>query len=244
VLVKLLSEKGKKMAQEIITIPLKVPCYLIRCRGGFIMIDTGDSSDRLNLVKALDNAGIKPGDLKLVLLTHGDFDHAGNAAFLQKNYGVKVTMHADDSEMVKRGDQGWNRKAKPDRVTLFGNIIIFISSYIARSGKFDTFIPDLYVEDGYDLSEYGLDAKVIHLPGHSKGSIGILASSGDLFCGDLLMNMFKPDLHFMIDSSLDCDASVEKLKSLKIITVFPGHGKPFPMGPFIKNYRPIQHKPE
>jgi glyoxylase-like metal-dependent hydrolase (beta-lactamase superfamily II) len=141
--------------------------------------------------------------------------------------------------MVKGGDQGWNRKAKPDRVTLFGKIIIFISSHIARSGKFDTFIPDLYVVDGYDLSEYGLDAKVLHLPGHSKGSIGILASSGDLFCGDLLMNMFKPDLHFLIDDLLDCDASVEKLKSLKIKTVFPGHGKPFPMELFLKNYRPI-----
>ena len=32
------------------------------------------------------------------------------------------------------------------------------------------------------------------------------------------------------------NASVERLKSLNIHTVYPGHGKPFPMELFIKNH--------
>ena len=42
-------------------------------------------------------------------------------------------------------------------------------------------VNDLYVEDGYDLSAHGLAAQVVHIPGHSSGSIGVLTAAGDLF---------------------------------------------------------------
>lgn len=227
--------------QEIQTIPLKVPCYLVKVSNGFILIDTGDSSDCTNLEKALGRAGVEPGNLKLILLTHGDFDHAGNAASLQQKYGARIAMHAQDAEMVKRGDQGWNRKAQPDRVTLFGKIIIFVSSQLVKAGSFDQFTPDLILNDGDDLSRFSFEAKVVHLPGHSKGSIGVLTADGDLFCGDLLMNMFKPELHFMIDDMTDCRASIEKLNTFPIKTVYPGHGKPFPLEKFsFKKYGKIE----
>ncbi len=86
-------------------------------------------------------------------------------------------------------------------------------------------------------AEFGFDAKILELPGHSKGSIGVLTGNGDLFCGDLLMNMLKPDTHFMIDDYADFTSSIEKLKKLDIKTVYPGHGKPFPFEQYIKNHR-------
>lgn len=89
-------------------------------------------------------------------------------------------------------------------------------------------------KDGQDLFEYGFGAKVLHLPGHSKGSIGILTNGGDLFCGDLLYNI--AGLNF-IDDLADFHTSIKKLKSLKINTVYPGHGKPFKMVTLIKNIR-------
>jgi hydroxyacylglutathione hydrolase len=53
----------------------------------------------------------------------------------------------------------------------------------------DRFMPDFFVSQGDRLSEYGFDAEGIELPGHSKGSIGLLTEEGDLFCGDLLANV-------------------------------------------------------
>jgi len=102
-----------------------------------------------------------------------------------------------------------------------------------RFGKKERFKPDLYIDEGYDLSEYGLDAKVLHIPGHSKGSIGIL-TGGDLFCGDLFENKDKPVLSSIMDDLSAANASVEKLKKLRIKTVYPGHGKPFSMEHFMK----------
>ena len=84
------------MDQDVITVHLKVPCYLLRNRNGFMMIDTGDASDSAALEKELDHAGVTRENLKLVILTHGDFDHAGNAASLQKKFGAKIAMHAAD----------------------------------------------------------------------------------------------------------------------------------------------------
>jgi hydroxyacylglutathione hydrolase len=222
------------MDQEIKILPLKVPGYLITVRDGFVLIDTSDVSDRQILEKELALAGVKPGNLKLVLLTHGDFDHTGNAAFLQQKYGAKIAMHAQDAGMVTNATMGWNRKTRSDRVTLFGKVIMVIARLFVSNRSFETFTPDVYVEEGQDLAGYGLDAKVIGLPGHSKGSIGILTCAGSLFCGDLLMNMMRPELHFMIDDLPDCSASVEKLKSLSINTVYPGHGKPFLWQKFLK----------
>jgi glyoxylase-like metal-dependent hydrolase (beta-lactamase superfamily II) len=222
------------MDQQIKILPLKVPGYLVTARDGYVLIDTSDVSDRPVLEKELALAGVKPGNLKLVLLTHGDFDHTGNAAFLQQKYGAKIAMHALDEGMVTNANMGWNRKAQPDRVTFFGRLIMAIARLFVSKSGFETFTPDIYVEDGQDLAEYGVDARVIGLPGHSKGSIGVLTSAGSLFCGDLLMNMLRPELHFMIDDLAECSASLEKLKSLPIGTVYPGHGKPFQLQQLLK----------
>jgi len=59
----------------------------------------------------------------------------------------------------------------------------------------------------------------------------------DLFCGDLFESTDKPGLNSIMDDLTTANASVEKLNKLSIKTVYPGHGKPFPMEAFIKNNR-------
>jgi hydroxyacylglutathione hydrolase len=217
------------MPNDLTTISLPLPlgmgrvnCYLLRAGPGFILVDTGGSNGRKELLQALKKAGCQPGLLKLIVITHGDFDHAGNAAYLRQAFGTKILMHNDDLGMVETGDMFYNRQ-KP-------NIILrkLIGLY-ASSGKKDRFTPDLFVEDGYDLSAYGVDAKVFSIPGHSKGSVGILTASGDLFCGDLLVSTKKPGLNSLMDDPPAANFSLQKLASLGAVTVYPGHGEPFPL---------------
>ena len=223
------------MLPEIRTLNLGgVNCYLVKTSAGFLLIDTGFSGKRADLEKELLSAGCKPGDLKLVILTHGDSDHAGNAAYLREKYGTKIAVHSGDAGMVERGDMSWNRKAKPDQISIIFRIMMLLAPLFFRGSKFDTFSPDLTIAEGFDLSEYGFEAQVLHLPGHSKGSIGILTAGGDLFCGDFYYNFFGQPSCLFINDLTDYNASLEKLKSLKITTVYPGHGKPFPMDAFTK----------
>ena len=200
-----------------------VNCYLVAAGDGFVLIDTGLPEKRANLDAELQSAGCRPGKLRLIVLTHGDYDHAGNAAYLRDKYGSKIAMHRDDSGRVERGDWNWNMKPKPDK---FGLLYRAVALFV-KPGPFDAFTPDVYVADNQSLSDYGLDATVLHLPGHTKGSIGILTSDNTPLCGDLMDSMRKPSLEFFIDDMAAARASLARVRSLAVGTVYPGHGKPF-----------------
>jgi glyoxylase-like metal-dependent hydrolase (beta-lactamase superfamily II) len=190
---------------------------------GFVLIDTGLATRRADLERELDRAGCRPGDLRIIVITHGDADHAGNAAHVRGRYGTPIAMHRAEWPAVERGNMLLSR----GRGTLFRRLIGGLLFRFAGLGKSDRFEPDLQLEDGYDLSGHGLDATVLHLPGHSRGSIGVLTADGDLFCGDLLTNLGEPRLNSLVDDRSDLDASLDRLRSLEIRTVYPGHGEPF-----------------
>ncbi len=94
-------------------------------------------------------------------------------------------------------------------------------------GKADRFTPDALLGDGAGLTEFGLGAQILSTPGHSSGSIGILCADGSFFCGDLLDNTKLPALNAIIDDRETAIRSARRLRSLKITTIYPGHGQPF-----------------
>lgn len=204
---------------------ISVNCYLVKNGGSFFLIDTATSGQRSAVAAALDRAGCRAGDLKLIVLTHGDFDHCGSAAYLRREFGGLIAMHADDAGMVERGDMLWNRKTPPLPVKALMGLLF-------RLDEADHFTPNFYIKEGDDFSPYGFDARVIELPGHSKGNIGLLTADGDLFCGDLLGNTGKPAVWSLVDDPAAMRASVEKLDRFDIQTVYPGHGQPFTMAQF------------
>jgi len=206
-----------------------VNVYLLKSENRYFLIDTGIANRRAQLEKALQGAGCLPGDLPLIIMTHGHLDHVGNTAYLRDKYGAKVAMHKDDYGMVESGDMFVDTgKGVVVRLVGFLMKILGLSSY-------EKFSPDMYLGDNQDLTPYGLDARIIHIPGHSKGSIGVLTADGDFFCGDLLINTDKPAVNTLIDDSAEMDASAQRLRTLKIRTVYPGHGKPFQMQQLIEN---------
>ena len=218
------------MPQTIKTITSSgVNCYLVTTgESGFTLIDSGLSLGRTRLVKELENTGCLPGNLRLILITHADSDHTGNAAFLRREYGAKIALHPAEARAAQSGNLLDSRKSQ----TLLTRLIISLF----KPPESDRFAPDLAVEDGQDLSAYGLKARVVHLPGHTAGSIGILTIQGDLFCGDMLMAR-KDGLRFGYGNPLDYKDSLEKLKNLEITTFYPGHGRPFSMEDFLRFYQ-------
>jgi hydroxyacylglutathione hydrolase len=220
------------MALEIIpiTVPLlprvTVNCYLVKTDGGFILVDTAAPGNRRAVEQALAKAGCQPGGLKLIALTHGDYDHCGNAAHLRQRFGAPVALHAGDLGMVEHGDMFWSRK-RPN--FLVGALMRLLTNL----PEADRFTPEVYLKEGDNLAEYGFPAEVIELPGHSQGSVGLLTAEGDLFCGDLLTNQGKPAIGSIMDDLVAAQASVEKLRGRAIRTVYPGHGAPFVMAAFL-----------
>ncbi len=210
------------MASEIKIIAAMANCYLVSASGGnFVLIDTGVSYFRPTVERALLSAGCRPGNLNLIILTHGDMDHSGNGAYLRRKFGTQIAMHQDDAGMVENGDMSWNRKTSQAIRFMFNLPLV-------RLSKSNRFTPDIYLADGQDLSNHGWPGtKVFNLPGHSKGSLCLLTSQGELFCGDLLINNSIPSLNSIIDDRAAATASLKRLKGMSIETVYPGHGRPF-----------------
>jgi hydroxyacylglutathione hydrolase len=229
------------MKQEIIRIDLEgVNCYLGKAGDSFILFDTGGhtimdkqfSNRRETLERELEKAGCKPGNLKLVVLTHGDNDHTANAAFIRDKYTTKIAMHAGDVELVENPVIEKVMESFRYKSLIYKVVFVFMKKLIQRVSlkmlvNFERFTPDVYVDEGYSLQEYGFEAKVLHIPGHTAGSIGVLTANGDLIAGDTFTNMSKPDFAPNAYDFKILAASVDRLKAMDIKTVHPGHGTPF-----------------
>jgi glyoxylase-like metal-dependent hydrolase (beta-lactamase superfamily II) len=199
-----------------------VNAFLVKVNQGFILIDTGLSMHWEKLDGELVSAGCFPDKLKLIILTHGDFDHTGNCVKLREKYKCRIAMHKEDSIMVEKG-----LTLKRNTKTLQSMVFSVIRRLFRKKFTFDKFIPDIYLTDGQSLNEYGFNAKVVHIPGHTKGSIGILTGDGNLFAGDTFTNRRKPEVANYIENSLDLENSTERLKKMNIKMIYPGHGNPF-----------------
>jgi hydroxyacylglutathione hydrolase len=205
-----------------------VSCYLVKTGDGFFMVDAGVPFFRDALKKTLKAAGCKKGNLKFVVITHGDFDHTGSARYLQEKYGAKVIAHKLEAKAIEKGDMTSNRKRKLGRI--FKTYLLLFKVLILSRVK-----PDKYIDGDFNLAEYGIAAKIVAVPGHSVGSIGVITEDGHFFCGDLLNNTgAAPRKNPLMDDESAMDASIARLKKLNVRKIYPGHGKPFTLDEFLK----------
>ena len=198
-----------------------VNAYLLKTSTGFVLVDTGVRKQRTVLLEKLGEHGCEAGALDLVVITHGDFDHIGSAAYLRATFGAPIAMHPGDADMAAGGDMFAGR-------TRGNRLIRAIASLIFRLPREDRFEPDIMIDEGFDLAGYGLEgSEVLLLRGHSAGSVALLLADGSLISGDVLENRKRPRLGSIMDDVATARASLQRLRTMKIGTVYPGHGRPF-----------------
>jgi len=213
------------MADQIEVVDLgMVNAYLLKAGDGFVLVDTGLPTKWDPLVSHLKASGALPDKLKLVVITHGDLDHTGGAARLQKEYNARVAIHPADADQVEKGAMLEREMTNP----VF-KVIMKLRRLRMRGSMpaYPTFTPDVLLSDGESLEPYGVDATILHLPGHTPGSIALLFPNGDIIAGDTVSNMIRPGTSPFVHDRQAMAASLDKLKSLDLKTIFPGHGKPF-----------------
>jgi glyoxylase-like metal-dependent hydrolase (beta-lactamase superfamily II) len=86
--------------------------------------------------------------------------------------------------------------------------------------------PDILLEDGDHLAGHGLDAKVMHTPGHTAGSSALFLRPSTLFAGDLLSATGRPHLqrYFAQDWS-SLGSSLARVQAEAPLLVYAGHGR-------------------
>ena len=197
-------------------------CYVVTNGREAILVDTASGPHIDKVTEVCDRF-----EMKLIVLTHVHFDHAENAAALSKRYDIPVAIHPLDEELFENFDY---QPLKPSGIV--GRVVLGLSKKPLRETKVERPEKLIYIQDGDDLGSYGIPAKVIGLPGHTKGSIGLDVAEKYLFVGDELDNWLFPGIGHLYHDPETLRASAEKVRSLGDRIICYGHGKPTKNGKF------------
>lgn len=192
-----------------------VNCYIVADNDKAILIDTGRKK---YCEKILERC--KKFHVSLIVLTHGHMDHCQNAAYLAEALHIPIAINKNDMDLIPD-----NRKQSLLAKTLLGKIVLSVSLSSFEMDSLEVFDPIIYLKNGDDLGEYGIAAKVVELPGHTKGSIGVEIED-NLFVGDALMNMFYPTVSMLYVDEQEMLSSAKYISELGEKTIYFGHGKP------------------
>jgi hydroxyacylglutathione hydrolase len=215
------------MGLNIYPIPLGFTNSYIIHYVGAVMIEGGYPKTLKDFKAAIEKIPINPEDIKLMIITHGHWDHIGSAKEIKAFTGAKIALHREEKEWLEKG-----LKPLPPGVTLWGRIF---KAGMAMSMPFIKIPPakvDVVLGDeGLSLEEYGVPGKVLHTPGHSPGSVTVLLNTGDAFVGDLAMNKFplrfRPGMPIFADDLIKLRQSWDMLLDAGAKTIYPAHGEPF-----------------
>ncbi len=195
--------------------PIAACCYVVvdENTGDAMIIDPGGDADFI--VKKIEELDARPIYL---VNTHGHVDHMmANAEIKEAFPDIRICIHPEDAEML----------TEPGK-----NLSSLLGEEITSPE------PDMLLNDGDEVALGGNAFKIIHLPGHSRGSIclycekpdgnepGIIFSGDTLFAGGIGRTDFPdPDFTEQDMFKMLTDGIREKILSLPEDTiVYPGHG--------------------
>ncbi len=207
----------------------QVNVYVLYGNGDAVVIDTGMIWDSKPLLRAI-RTGLPPGtNISAIIQTHGHCDHAGNTAFLAKQFGAEVIAHELEAPFIEKFQtympSGWRRISLKSLVFLLGEIFIPV-----RRCRVDR-----KVREGDTINTPIGPLSVVHTPGHTLGHMSLWHEGNRwLFSGDAVINVIPfirrtalclPVPLFSLDVKKN-RASAKKLAALKPTALFAQHGNP------------------
>ncbi len=179
-------------------------CYVVAAPGGAILFDAPDGACAWAIEQGID--------VRLLLLTHGHFDHVPDVARIKAHFQCPVGCHAATAPMI----------SDPDFFKNFGFQL-----------EITPVQPDFLIEETEAREFLGLSLQVLEVPGHCPGSLCFLWREKELLVGgDVLFagGVGRWDLPGG-DADLLFSGIREKLYPLaETVTVLPGHGPPTTIG--------------
>lgn len=175
--------------------------YVLISGGAAAVVDPAVSEERVLSVLEKENA-----TLTAILLTHGHADHTLTLGALRAKTGAPLMVGADDAEFL----------ASPS---------LNLSPYIV--GHAETFeSAERLLFEGDEIAVGDESLTVLHLPGHTRGSVAFLWKNA-LVCGDTVFAEGFGRYDLPTGNPVTLKRSLERLSALDgEIMLFPGHGEP------------------
>ncbi len=208
--------------------------HLITNERGVYIVDAGMPHQARRIIGKVRQLGYAPNDVRLILITHGHIDHAGSAVALKHLTGAPIAMHRGDVRLTTTP----SLKIPPGR-NATTEIIGRLMRTFGWVMPLETFAPDILLEEGQSLHEFGLDARIVHTPGHTLGSITLITNEGAAFVGDAILNLVRVSFPLFWEDAKAAYESACKIRSLEPRVCYPAHGRAFDLNAleeFVENH--------
>ncbi len=194
--------------EEIISESLDSNIYIIN---NSTLIDSGlDPNRTIKKVSKITDIG----HIKTILLTHGHFDHFGGIYGFLNNDNLKIGVSKHEINSL--------------------NDTNLSASYIFGKKIKNNIVPNLILKEN-NVINIGFNSytkrneylKVIETPGHTIGSLSFYSEEYEiLFSGDTLFSNGIGRTDFVNSAPYLMKESINKIMSLKLNKIYPGHGSP------------------
>ena len=183
--------------------------------GQCVLVDPG--LDRESIEATLEQAGLTP---RAIFCTHGHFDHIGTAEYFRRKHSIEIHMHEADARIARAANFTMMALKMPWRIEVPGTFV--------------------HIDEGTVWEGGGSRLEIIHVPGHTPGSL-VLLLDGRAFSGDTLYrqgvwlgSMPESDHEGLV-------ASLHRLWSLlpEDMPVYPGHGRSADFGVIKRQNAPL-----
>ena len=177
-----------------------------------ILIDTGYISDFNETERLISRLGVNLSDVSLIINTHTHCDHIGGNKIIQQKSGCDIALHKIGRCFIDAQDD-WSTWWR----------------YYNQKAAF--FKCTQTLEDGDIISIGPHEFQVIYTPGHASDGIvlynsqeKILISSDTLWESDMAVMTLRVEGSTAL---FRMQESLQKLESLDVKMIYPGHGRPF-----------------
>jgi len=204
----------------------KVYLYFIRGKERNALIDTGiKESPQRDILPSLKKLGLTLKDVHLILNTHGHFDHTGGNAEM-KQAGAEIYCHIDEAAFINNRQYCYEHFFAPAVYKVLGDENQTKKEWEIFSGiagpeaTVDRFLKE---DDIIELGR-GFKLRVLHLPGHTSGSLGFYwEEEGILFSGDSLPGLHEGGGLPILTGLESYRESLKRLQGMPLKCIFQAH---------------------
>jgi hydroxyacylglutathione hydrolase len=184
------------------------------------LVDAGLTGKGSYKIQAIEKAGIELASLKRVIMTHTHLDHIGCFAEILKQLPwAELWVHRSEADLLEKGDERAVYGMDMFRGFCEGPLGLKPGAFKCQVHR------KLQGGETLDLGDMTWD--VIHIPGHSMGSIGLYhRPTKTLIPGDVIYADYaigRSDLYGADAAGLK--ESLMRLAELEVDILLPGHNR-------------------
>lgn len=201
-----------------------------------VLFDTGAVIDPAELPAYLEENGVDPKEIDMIIVSHAHWDHFQLVKAWKDLTGAPVICHKNAVDFLTTGNKENPFDFGP-KALAYPPFTEFMMS--TRAVDIPTVTPDIIVDDeGLDLHPYGFAGRIIYTPGHADSAIALVLDDGTAFTGDTVVDLqtVQPLSELYAPGSLSLnwicsDEELIKQSVRKLIDsaelFYGGHGVPF-----------------